>query len=331
TVATNQGTGNQIRLNLGPRQTLRIETLGTASLKAGYAIVRNLEATTAFPDDYDVGVTVYFEIARGGAVIDTISVPVGQPTAYWTFPVQTAISQELVTGFAIVNPDEKTSRSIKLDLWQAGATPSSAATFYDTYTLNLNSKEQKAVYLNQLFPNLSSFRGSLEAESLNQQSVAVIALLQSPTPTGLQYATMVPTYFDSLVRNSTIVFAQGFALDADIPVSDYLDEDSRPWDIEYSEVITGSASRELTTLNGAKLASIGSIDYESFDNLTLKYVQGLPYNLDRIDMSDGSSNLQVDFAFAVKTNLGRYAKVRVSRVISEDTGKSLGLEVYVYR
>jgi hypothetical protein len=331
TVATNQGTGNQIRLNLGPRQTLRIETLGTASLKAGYAIVRNLEATTAFPDDYDVGVTVYFEIARGGAVIDTISVPVGQPTAYWTFPVQTAISQELVTGFAIVNPDEKTSRSIKLDLWQAGATPSSAATFYDTYTLNLNSKEQKAVYLNQLFPNLSSFRGSLEAESLNQQSVAVIALLQSPTPTGLQYATMVPTYFDSLVRNSTIVFAQGFALDADIPVSDYLDEDSRPWDVEYSEVITGSASRELTTLNGAKLASIGSIDYESFDNLTLKYVQGLPYNLDRIDMSDGSSNLQVDFAFAVKTNLGRYAKVRVSRVISEDTGKSLGLEVYVYR
>jgi hypothetical protein len=48
-------------------------------------------------------------------------------------------------------------------------------------------------------------------------------------------------------------------------------------------------------------------------------------------MSDGSSNLQADFTFAVKTNLGRYAKIRVSRVITEGTARSLGLEVYVYR
>jgi hypothetical protein len=331
TVATNQGTGNQIRLNLGPRQTLRIETLGTASLKAGYAIVRNLEATTAYPDDYDVGVTVYFEIARGGAVIDTISVPVGQPTAYWTFPVQTAISQELVTGFAIVNPDEKTSRSIKLDLWQAGATPSSAATFYDTYTLNLNSKEQKAVYLNQLFPNLSSFRGSLEAESLNQQSVAVIALLQTPTPTGLQYATMVPTYFDNLVRSSAVLLVQDYALDVDMLVSDYLAVDSRPWDVLFEVSSTNTASRGLTAQNGAKLAIIGSLGYDAFDGVSLSQLIDLKPSLDRIDMSDGSSNLQADFCFAVRTNLGRYAKIRVSRVITEGTARNLGLEAYVYR
>jgi hypothetical protein len=335
TVATNLGTGSQIPLNLGPRQTVRIETLGTSSLKAGYAIVRNLENTTTVPDDYDVAITVFFEIAKGGAVIDTISVPVGQPTAYWTFPVQTEISQEIVTGFAIVNLANG-AVSVKLDLYQAGASPSSGATFYGTYTLPLNAKAQRAVYLNELFPSLSSFRGSLEAESFDpatQQTrpVAVVALLQTPTPTGLQYATMVPTYFDSLARNSAIVLAQGFALDADVPVSDYLDVDARPWDIEYSESVSGSASRELTTVNGAKLASIGSIDYQSFDNLTLTYLQGLTYNLDRIDMSDGSSNLQKDFAFAVKTNLGRYAKIRVSRVTSEDSGTSLGLEVYVYR
>jgi hypothetical protein len=338
TVATNLGTGSQIPLNLGPRQTVRIETLGTASLKAGYAIVRNLENTTAVPDDYDVAITVFFEIARGGAVIDTISVPVGQPTAYWTFPVQTEISQNLVTGFAIVNLADN-SISVKLDLFQAGATPSSAATFYDTFTLTLNKKEQRAVYLNQLFPSLSSFRGTLEAESFDTdvtegrvtKPVAVVALLQTPTPTGLQYATMVPTYFDYLVRNSAVLLVQGYPLDADMTVSDYLAEDSRPWDILFEYSSSNSAQRALAAQNGASLATIGSRDPTAFDSLSLTDLRALTYTLESIDMSDGSSNLQTDFTFAVKTNLGRYAKIRISRVITEGTARNLGLEAYVYR
>jgi len=336
TVATNLGTGSQIPLNLGPRQTVRIETLGTASLKAGYAIVRNTENTTTVPDDYDVAITVFFEIARGGAVIDTISVPVGQPTAYWTFPVQTEISQNLVTGFAIVNPDEGRSISAKLDLWQAGATPSAAAIFYDSVTLTLKAREQRAVYLNQLFPSLSSFRGTLEAESFDAEThatkpVAVVALLQTPTPTGLQYATMVPTYFDYLVRNSAVLLVQGYPLDADMTVSDYLAEDSRPWDILFEYSSSNSAQRTLAAQNGASLATIGSRDPTAFDSLSLTDLRALTYTLESIDMSDGSSNLQTDFAFAVKTNLGRYAKIRISRVITEGTARNLGLEVYVYR
>ena len=337
TVATNQGTGNQIRLNLGPRQTLRIETLGTASLKAGYAIVRNLETTDPYPDDYDVGITVYFEIARAGAVVDTISVPVGQPTSYWSFPVQTeiSISQELVTGFAIVNLTDS-GVSVKLDLYQSGATPSSSATFYDTYTLNLSAKEQRAVYLNQLFPNLSSFRGSLEAEAQGtapqvSKPVAVVALLQTPTPTGLQYATMVPAYFDYLVRGSAILLVQGFPLDADMLVSDYLAQDARPWDILFEGNSSNTASRSLTVQNGAKLAIIGSRAPEEFDAVSLSNLQALSYNLESIDMSDGSANLQADFSFAVKTNQGRYAKIRISRVVTEGTSRNLGLEAYVYR
>ncbi len=334
-VATNQGTGSTIQLNLGPRQTLRIETLGTSSLKAGYAIVRNLESTTVYPDDYDVGITVYFEIARGGAVVDTISVPVGQPTSYWTFPVQTEITQGLVTGFAIVNL-ASSSVSVKLDLYQAGATPSTAASFYDTYTLTLSAKEQRAVYLNQLFPNLSSFRGSLEAEALDSSAqltkpVAVVALLQTPTPGGLQYATMVPTYFDYLVRNSAVLLAQGYPLDADMIVSDYLAQDSRPWDILFQGSTSNTTSRGLAAQNGAKFAVIGSRGPEAFDAVTLSDLKALTYSLDTIDMSDGSSNLQADFSFAVMTNLGRYAKIRVSRVITEGTSRSLGIEVYVYR
>jgi hypothetical protein len=330
TVATNQGTTSQIPLNLGPRQTIRIETLGTASLSAGYAIVRDLQDTTPYPDDYDVAVTVYFEVSRAGAVVDTISVPVGPPTFYWTFPAQTETSQNLVTGFAIVNL-ANSANQIKLDLWQAGATPSSAATFVDSYTLTLNAKEQRAVYLNQLFPGVSSFRGSLEAESIDLEPVAIIALLQTPTPTGLQYATMVPTYFDYLVRNSSVFLAQGYPLDADMTLSDYFAQDSRPWDILFDYDASNPTLRSLAAQNGASLATLGSLDPTGFDAVNLPYLQGLNYNLQSIDMSDQSSNLQQNFAFAIRTNLGRYAKVRIASVITSDTSRILGLEIYVYR
>jgi hypothetical protein len=239
TLATNQGTGSQIPLNLGPQQTIRIQTLGTSSLKAGYAIVRNLEPTEPYPDyypeDHDVGITVFFEVIRNGDITDTISVPVGQPTSYWTFPAQTEISQEIVTGFAIVNLADS-GVSVKLDLYEAGATPSSRAEFKASYTLKLDANCQTAVYLNQLFPDYPSFRGSLEAQSFDTltqvtKPVAVVALLQTPTPTGLQYATMVPTYFDGLARSSTVLLVQGKALDADMLLSDYLSEDTRPLDI----------------------------------------------------------------------------------------------------
>ncbi len=330
TVATNQGTASQIPLNLGPRQTIRIETLGTTSLSAGYAILRDLEDTTPYPDDYDVAVTVFFEVSRAGAVIDTISVPVGQPTFYWTFPAQTETSQNLVTGFAIVNL-ANSANQVKLDLWQAGATPSSGGEFVDTNTLTLNAKEQRAVYLNQLFPGISSFRGSLEAETLDLEPVAIIALLQTPTPTGLQYATMVPTYFDYLVRDSSVFLAEGYPLDADMALSDYFAQDSRPWDILFDYDASNPSLRSLAAQNGARLATLGSLDPTAFDDVNLPYLQNLNYNLESIDMSDGSSNLQQDFAFAVKTNLGRYAKARISTVIVADTSRILGLEVYVYR
>lgn len=329
-VATNLGTGSQFPLNLGTRQTVHVETLGTSSLSAGYAIVRNLEGTSEYPEEHDVGITAYFEIARGGAVVDTISVPVGQPTLYWTFPVQTEVSQDLVTGLAIVNL-AGSSNSVKLDLFRAGATQSSSATFVDTYTLSLDANQQKALYLNQLFPNQPSIRGSLEAESLDQKPVAVVALLQTPTPTGLQYATMVPTYFDALTRSAAIMLVQGFPLDADMSVSDYLGQDTRPWDLVFEYSSSNPATRGLVTKNGAKLASIGSLDPAAFDSLGLSNLRSLDYSLDTIDMSNGSANLAPNYTFAIRTNLGRYAKVRISMVVPRDTSRDLGLEMYVYR
>jgi len=142
---------------------------------------------------------------------------------------------------------------------------------------------------------------------------------------------MVPAYFDYLVRGSAILLVQGFPLDADMLVSDYLAQDARPWDILFEGNSSNTASRSLTVQNGAKLAIIGSRAPEAFDAVSLSNLQALSYNLESIDMSDGSANLQADFSFAVKTNQGRYAKIRISRVVTEGTSRNLGLEAYVYR
>src|SRR5262245_56744160 len=47
-LGTNQGTGSEFTLSLGPLQTIRIETNGTPALTSGYAIVRNTEITSVF-------------------------------------------------------------------------------------------------------------------------------------------------------------------------------------------------------------------------------------------------------------------------------------------
>ena len=58
------------------------------------------------------------------------------------------------------------------------------------------------------------------------------------------------------------------------------------------------------------------------------------YGTSAISLNDGSSNLTVGYAFAIKTGLGRYVKVHVGDIITRgsDTAKrDLALEVYVYR
>ena len=84
---------------------------------------------------------------------------------------------------------------------------------------------------------------------------------------------------------------------------------------------------------------------EQFDNVTLSDLQAgkitltsstitFTYGTSAISLNDGSSNLTVGYAFAIKTGLGRYVKVHVGDIITRgsDTAKrDLALEVYVYR
>jgi hypothetical protein len=169
--------------------------------------------------------------------------------------------------------------------------------------------------------------------------VAILTLLQTPTPTGVQFATLAPAYLDSLRRNTYMYLPQGYSLDADIPAADYFrNEDSPedlyyeiPWDLLYETV--GTTGRQLTPWNGAMLSPIGNKSATDFDNLGLEDLRGRVYTTRSIDLGNNSGNLASGFTFAIKTGLNRYAKVRITKYweYENDAAKELALEIYVYK
>jgi hypothetical protein len=332
-VTTNQGTGTSFNLNLGPFQTIRIETTGaSASLTVGYAIVRNTERTTQFAEDFSVAITVFFEILNGPNVVDTVSVPVGQPTVSFAFPVEIDNDVNLFTGFAVVN---LTDADNNVALWLYESTTSGSSIpppNAGMVNLTLNSRQQRAQFLNEpnLFPTRTKFKGMLLGFASGP--VAILALLQTRTPFGVQVATLAPAYQDALRRNTHMYLQQGLPLDADLPVSDYTgnSEDSAPWDILYET--QSPTARRLVPQSGAMVAPIGLRSDSQFDNeVTLEVLQGLTYSANPIDMSNGSANLASGFAFAIQTGLKRYVKVRVSVVVTQVNDRHLVLEMEVYR
>ncbi len=345
-VATNLGTASEFALDLGAYQTIGIQTSGTTpALISGYAIIRNMEGATVYAEDYQVAITAYYEVRKSGAIIDTISVPVSEPTQSFVIPVEIDAEASLFTAFAVVNLTSG-ANSLRMQMFRGSSPSSDPASDGGSATITLNPAEQRAVFLYpSFFPSASSFSGMLRAST--DGPVAILALLQSPTPTGVQYATMVPAYLDALRRNTYMYLRLGYSLDADRCISDYWwDQDqingpgfepdvSLPWDLLFEK--QSNTARRLTPQGGAQFAVIGPRTGDQFDQeVTLPYLQGLSYGTNPIDMSDGSANLVTDptlgnFAFAIKTGLGRYVKVRVSNVIASDAGKDLVLEVFVYR
>ena len=337
-VATNRGTVSEVPLDLGAFQTIRIETLGaTQNLTTGYAVIRNTDLTSVYPDDFDVAATVFYEVLNGPNVIDTVSVPIGEPTRSWVLPVEFDVARSLLTGFAVVNLADGPNK-VTMQLWEATEPLSGGSMDGGVAQFTLNAKEHRARFLTEagFFPTKTKFKGAMAAFS--EKPVAILALLQTPTPTGVQFATLVPAPLDSLRRNTFMYLPQGFALNADLPVVDYFISetdtlptgyDSFTWDLRYETQST--TARRLAPGNGAMIAAVGPRNGTEFDALTLEQIQGLSYTTNPVDMSDNSQSLAPQFAFAIRTDLGRFAKVRISDVITSGTNRDLALEIFVYK
>jgi len=346
-IETDQGTVTEVALNLGALQTIRITTLGNGAYTQGYAIVRNLEGTTPYVEDYEVAITVYYEVLSGSNIIETVSVPLGQQTVSFGFPVEidTSDKSKTNTGFAIADLSGA-QNVINLQLYQGTSptqqNPNPASTLAGETSVSLlaNEKQARMLYETTLFPTAGKFKGMLFGQS--QGPVAILGLLVTPVPTGFQYATMAPAYIDSLRRNTMMYLPQGYALDADLPVVDYLHSESDDydfyleytWDLLFQTLDTSGAGRWLAPQPGATVSIIGIKDGSQFDGLTQEYLRGLTYTPNNIDMTNGtSSRLAVGFTFAIKTGLGRYVKVRVRDYVgySDSNYIDLMLEIFVYK
>jgi hypothetical protein len=146
-VATNLGTASEFPLDLGAFQTVSIKTAGTApALTSGYAIVRNSEGATVYAEDCQVAITAYYEVRKGGAIIDTISVPVSEPTVSFVVPVENNSKGNLFTALAIVNLTDGT-HTVRMQLFRETSPSSAPASDGGSATVTLNPVEQKAVFL----------------------------------------------------------------------------------------------------------------------------------------------------------------------------------------
>jgi hypothetical protein len=335
-----QGTTSAVQLNLAFAQTIRVETAGTGDIASGFAILRNLESPESLPDDNEVSITVYYEVLHGNDIVQTVSVPIGQPTVSWSFPVEIdkTITPNLLTGFAMVNLADLANQ-VTIYLYSSDGTLT-ASNYYTMSSSSPTTPKKLARFLDEpgFFPSISRFKGMAFVAS--QYTVAFLSLLQTPTPGGdVQYATLVATNLDSLRHNTLMYLPQGYSLDADLPAVDYFHDETSavdtyyetPWDLLFETV--SSTRRKLTPVYGATASVIGDLNAVDFDNISLEDLSSRTYASDSIDLGDNSGHLVSGFAFAVKTGLGRYVKIRVRGVISygDSTYKDLTLEIYIFK
>ncbi len=349
TIRTSLGQASDFALNIAPRQTLRVETLGTTSPTAsGYAVIEDNEpnnyrpgTTTVFSMDYVLGISVYYEISNSQGVVDTVSVPVGEPTALGTLPVEYTRAKGVYTGIAVVNLTNSTNQ-VQINLYPSGVGTA------NKYTLSLAAMEQRAEFFHQnMFPELASqdFKGLAEFKA--DGPLAILALLQSNSYThDVQYATLVPTDREALHRHTyTYVPEPSYIgssnntmpVDIDNFVVDFFrvgGDESYPWDFVYEAI--DKTTRQLKPVNRAAFAPLGIKNDAEIDAVSLPQLRSLTFTADPIDMSDGTPALQTWYSFAVLTEIGNYAKVRLisTKLFNDKAGNpfvDLMFEMTVYR
>jgi len=330
TVDTNMGNSDEFLLDLGIRQTLRIETKGLSNrLISGYAVIHNFEWNAAASLDNRVTASVFYEVLDGPDVVDTVSVPNSQPTLFWMFPVEIRSTQEIYSGFAILNRAEEENR-VTLQLLSSFPPFTGDATDSGSVELILEPMEQRSRFLHEagLFPNQTSFKGILVGTA--ERPVEVLALLQTLTNNGVQYSTLTAQYLDAMHSESFVYLTDNLSLDADIPATHFVTlDDSSSQDLHYKFI--SSTVRKFVPKNGAEFALIGIRSVNEFNAITRDQLEAASYSQSTVDMSDVSGYMIPGLTLAIRTSLRRYVKMRVANVILNGAARDLAIQVYVYR
>jgi len=354
---TNRGTGSDFILSLAARQTIRIETLGTSSqVTSGYAVIYDEESDNSpYSEDYVLGISVFYVFSTNSGPADTVTVTVPTPTAIASLPLQMDDANGIYSGLAFVNwlkssPDATPStNNVSITLYSENGIQ-----YGTTKTITLGAitgKQEWSGYLDNadLFPGLKSFKGM--AEIICDGPIGLLGLLQTRAADGTpQYSTLAAVDKETLRRNTYMIVIQAstdsnprMPVDIDNFAVDYYRKDdgteAYPWDLEYRYGGSNRTNRYLKPDNGAALAYIGNKDDSSFDAISLPYIKTLTYSTSTLDLS--GSNLFTGYTFAIRTDIGNYAKVRIVRVVdtTDDTSipgsvfynKDLVLEICIYK
>jgi hypothetical protein len=329
-IATNLGTADEFVLDVGKSQTLRVETMGTSGgLLSGYAILRDREGNSPTAPDYQIAVSVFYEVLEGSRVVDTVSVPLGEPCLRWVFPVQIDVTRGIHSGFAIVNLTDTANR-VTFKLWTAFQPSTADAADGGTVELLLKPGEQRARFLSEpgFFPQYPVFRGVLAGTA--EKPVAVLGLLQTQALAGVQYATLAAAYTDDLHNESCAFLPQGSYFDVDDTRVPFVTlDDSASFDLWFQAV--SSTVRNLVPRNGATVAFLGMRTVTELNNLTLEELQAATYSTTPLEISEHTGMLAPGFTLAIKTSKGRFAKLRIDRVISTGEVRDIIVQVYIYR
>jgi hypothetical protein len=161
-----------------------------------------------------------------------------------------------------------------------------------------------------------------------------------------QYTLLVPVDREALRGNSYLVLLQAqddehpyMPLDIDRFTSDFYrtkgGTEAYSWDLEYWYNQPDTESRFLRPVNSARIVSLELRDDIAFDEISLLDLKTTTnYSTNDLDISTPS----LTQTFAIRTDLGNYAKARIIRIIDTvgvdpDTRhyQDLVLEVVVYR
>ena len=344
---TNLGNASSFTLNLIPKQTLRVTAIGGASLATGYAVIYDEETSNSgYSEDYVLGISVFYKVLTDAGITETVSVPVREPTSAAAVPMEID-APNLYSALAVVDASGR-NNAVQLTLY------SEDGSYYDTAGFDLLAGEQRTEFLDQnLFPGLQSFKGMAEITSIGP--ISLLSLLQARAADGNpQYTLLEPVDRESLRRNSYMILLQSaedaypfMPIDIDNLTVDFyritgiedpnrdpdVPTESYSLDLEYRYNAPDNTSRFLKPVNFAKIAKLDVYDDVQFDLISLPYLKALStYSTNDIDVS----NPDVNLTFAIRTDLGNYAKARIHRVINTTTGdlrtlKDLVLEVVVYK
>lgn len=158
TVSANIGANSVFTLTLAAGETKSIQTVSSGTAVAGYVVVR-------FPSSASITGSEILRYGDANATITQVGVPLQSPFQHYSFPVEIKTASSVNTGVALTNPVFGTTQ-----VWQQDTVINlirSDGTLRQRTIVRLAAGQHVARFLDQLFPGVDNFAGTLSISAPN--------------------------------------------------------------------------------------------------------------------------------------------------------------------